>query len=108
MPPIPSPTADDLRCLNIAQSLGHGQGSSNKSAQNFTIPELRQRDIFSFAYQITKGMNYLSDMKVSKNLLYKLLLRPNFDSINQPGSMYRFRLIFTFSFRLQVSLNNFY
>lgn len=38
---------------------------SKESEYSFSVPELRQRDIMSFAYQVAKGMKYLSDLKVS-------------------------------------------
>ena len=37
---------------------------SKDSAQHLSMPELRQRDMMSFAYQVAKGMKYLSDLKV--------------------------------------------
>ena len=36
------------------------------SKENFSVPELGQREILSFAYQVAKGMKYLSDLKVCK------------------------------------------
>ena len=37
---------------------------SSDSSNLYPIPELRPRDMLSFAFQIAKGMKYLSDLKV--------------------------------------------
>ena len=38
----------------------------DESKENFSVPELGQREVLSFAYQVAKGMKYLSDLKVCK------------------------------------------
>ena len=38
----------------------------DESEENFSVPELGQREVLSFAYQVAKGMKYLSDLKVCK------------------------------------------
>ena len=78
LPHISSPTQEDLgyakKSLKRERSSKQidpcagrvpDHGAPESSEQQPAIPELRQRDILSFAFQITKGMNYLADMKVS-------------------------------------------
>ena len=38
----------------------------DESEEKLSVPELGQREILSFAYQVAKGMKYLSDLKVCK------------------------------------------
>ena len=58
------------RLKNVADliaQLYNLSGSSSyqpSSADSKRVPKLEQRHILSFAYQIAKGMKYLSDMKV--------------------------------------------
>ena len=42
---------------------------SSDSSNLYPIPELRPRDMLSFAFQIAKGMKYLSDLKVWYNFI---------------------------------------
>ena len=63
MPPTPYPPHIALR--GVFSNRGVNSGTSNVAERQPIVPELRLRDTFSFAHQIAKGMQYLSDMKVS-------------------------------------------
>ena len=51
-------------CIAVRAQVKHQL--CDESKENFSVPELGQREILSFAYQVAKGMKYLSDLKVCK------------------------------------------